>query len=183
VPDYQVSAAYVNALLRALSKDAVPGILEVIEPAALATMQNPWSDPWHPAIHLEALGAAVLKVHDGQVFEDMHYRAMTDRYADIVLPLVKRSLAANQRSPAPVLNALPGLIEMGMQGLETSWKKRADASAGTLYINYPRRVAPLVEHSWRGVLRFVFEFTQSNGKVTEFTQSPDGKIFQFKLEW
>lgn len=183
MPDYQVSAAYVDALLRALSREALPGIVAALDPAARAMVENAWCDSWHPAIHLEALGEAVVKLHGAQALEDMAHRAMTDRYAGIVAPLVKRSLAANQNSPSPILNALQGLVEMGMQGLEITWRKDSDARSGTLYINYPRPVAAHVEHSWRGVLRFVFEFTQSSGRIAQFAQSPNGSMLQFVLEW
>ena len=41
----------------------------------------------------------------------------------------------------------------------------------------------MVEHASRGVLRFIFEVTQSTGRVSQFLQLPNGMTLQFRLEW
>ena len=181
-PDYEASASYVDALLRALGRSALPGVIAVMDPIAKPMVENVYGEPWHPALHLEAFGAAMLQARGAEAFEDLTYRAMKDRFGAIVLPMLKRSLDKTNRSPAAILANLAGVIEVGLRNLDLKWKASDSGKSGTLYITYPRAVAPHVDHSWRGMFRFVFEVTQP-GKVSAWDHSPDGKIVTYRLEW
>jgi hypothetical protein len=180
--DYEVSATYFDSLLRGLKRGTLPQLLEVMDPATQAVVLNVWSDSWQPAVHLEAFGEAVVKVLGPEAFAELAYGAMKDRFEGIIMPMLKRSLETSQRSPSAILSRMTGLVELGMRGLEILWKENRP-NGGILQIKYPRPVAAPVEHSWRGVLRFVFEMTQATGKVAEFMHLPDGATLQFRLEW
>ena len=180
--DYDVSSAYLDAVLRALGSKSLPAVREVLNPESIAVVENAWSDAWHPAIHLEALGEAVVKVLGAEAFENLAYRAMKDRFGAIVMPMIKKSLETTKRSPAAILVNLPGLVEIGIRGLDITWEAKGP-SAGLLEIRYPRPVAAHVDHSWRGVLRFVFEMTQATGRVEQFVHSETGTTFQYRIVW
>lgn len=182
-PDYEASASYVDALLRALGRSALPGVIEVMDPIALPMVQDVYGEPWHPAVQLEAFGAAMLQARGPEAFEELTYRAMKDRFGAIVLPMLKRSLETTGRSPTAILGNLSGVIEVGLRNLDLKWKAAADGKSGSLYITYPRPVAAHVDHSWRGMLRYVFEVTQATGRVADFDHSPNGKIVTYRLEW
>ncbi len=178
--DYEVSAVYIDALLRALGPKALPAVLEVLDASARPMVANAWSESWHPAGLLEALGEAVVTAHGAQALENLAYTAMKDRFGSIVLPMLKRSLETTQRSPGAILSKLGSLVEMAMRGLEIVWQP--EGQGGVLQIVYPRAVAPHIDHSWRGVLRFIFEVTQP-AKGVEFSRSPDGTTLEYRLSW
>lgn len=180
--DYEVSATYVDALLRALGPDALTEVLEALHPQAHPMLLNPWAEQWHPAYYLEAFGDAVVHVRGGQAFEDLAYTAMKDRFGDIVLPMFKRSLATSNRSPAAILSRLSSVIEVGIRGLDITWTSEG-GQIGLLEVRYPRPVAAHLERSWRGVLRYVFEVTQSSGRVNQFFHSENGTTLQYRIEW
>jgi len=98
------------------------------------------------------------------------------------LPMVKSTLASSNRSPAAVLSKLEALVKVAMRGLDIIWK--ADGpQGGLLQVRYPRPVAPHVEGSWRGVLRYLFEVTQSTGRIEKSLQTPTGNTLQYLVSW
>jgi hypothetical protein len=181
--DYEVSGAYVDAVLRSLrGSPHFTAIKEKLHPDALALVNNPWSDPWHNALNMEAIGDAAIAAIGGPAFEELAYLAVKERFGPIVMPLLKSTLAATNRSPAAVLSKLESMISVAMRGVEISWK--ADSpTEGVLQVSYPRPVAAHVEGSWRGVLRYVFEVTQATGRVERSRQSPTGDMLQYQVSW
>ena len=181
MPDYEVSAAYLDSVVRGLSREARVKAFAEIPPASLQILENVWSDAWHPAAHLEAFAAAVVKVHGPEAAEELAYRAMKDRFESIIVPMLKRSLSTSNGSPAGILSRLSGLVEMGMRGLDILWED--EKQGGILQVKYPRGVGSTVDYSWRGVLRFVFEMTKSDAKIVEFFHSETRTTLQYKIVW
>ncbi len=181
--DYEASAAYVDSLLRAVGWKALPPLLEVMDPAAKPMVENPFCEPWHPALHLEAFGAAVVQVQGAQPFEELTYRAMKDRFGAIVLPMLKKSLETTNRSPAAIFSKLGGIVEVAIRGMDIGWRLYDEGTGGILVFRYPRPVAAHVDLSWRGMLRFVFEQTQATGRISDFNRSDDGQLLEYRLEW
>lgn len=181
VTDYEVSASYVDALVRALGTDAKAAVIEAMPPDARRMIQDPWSDAWHPALYLEAFGEVVVKLHGPEFFEGLAYSAMTDKFGSIIMPMLKRSLETTNRSPAAILARVGSLVEMGMRGLDCTWKP-AGQGGGSLQIRYPRAVAPHVDLSWRGIFTFIFEQT-SEGRVVDFGHELEGKLLRYRIEW
>lgn len=179
--DYEVSGAYVDAVLRSLrERGRFPEIREKLDPATRAMVDNPWSETWHPAIQLEALGEGVVSVLGAPAFEELAYLAMKERYGAIVLPMLKSTLASSNRSPAAVLSKLEGVIKVGMRGVAILWKPDHD-TAGMLQVSYPRKVATHVEVSWRGLLRYVFDVTQATGRVERSRHLEN--VLQYLISW
>lgn len=181
--DYEVSGAYVDGVLRSLKTTRqFPAILASLTPQVREMVENPWSSSWHPALHLEAVGEAAITVLGAPTFEELTYLAVKDRFGPIVLPMVKSTLASSNRSPAAVLSKLEALVKVAMRGLDIIWK--ADGpQGGLLQVRYPRPVAPHVEGSWRGVLRYLFEVTQSTGRIEKSLHTPAGNTLQYLVAW
>ena len=183
MPDYEVSGAYVDAVLRPLRHSPqFEAIKDKLEPPVLAMVVNPWSATWHPALQLEALSEAALGLLGREAFEQLAYVAVKDRFAPIVLPMLKSTLASSNRSPAAVLSKLESSVKVAMRGLDILWKPDNDKS-GILQVRYPRPVAAHVESSWRGVLTYIFEVTQSTGRVERSHQTETGNTLQYLVSW
>ena len=181
--DYEVSGAYVDAVLRSLRQaPQFEAIKEKLEPPVRAMVVNPWSDPWHPALQLEALSEAALGLVGKEAFEQLAYGAVKDRFAPIILPMLKSTLASSNRSPAAVLSKLEASVKVAMRGVEILWKPDNEKS-GILQVRYPRPVAPHVEGSWRGVLKYIFEVTQATGRVERSHQTETGNTLQYLVSW
>lgn len=181
--DYEVSGAYVDAVLRSLrASPHFPTIKEKLPPPVLAMVDNPWSENWHPARHLEAVGEAAVAAIGGAAFEELAYTAVKDRFGPIVLPMLKSTLASSNRSPAAVLSKLEAVVKVAMRGLEILWQPEGP-QGGLLQVRYPRTVAAHVEGSWRGVLRYVFEVTQTTGRVERSRHLPSGNTIQYLVSW
>lgn len=183
--DYEVSPTYVDSLVRALRQlGKFELVYKASEPGVQHLLSNPYSDAWQPALLLEGLGAAVVQVGGMELFAELSYAAMKARFGGIVLPMLKASLAASGQSPAAILARLDGVVKVAIKGVSVTWQ--ADGgNAGTLAFVYPRRVAPQVEASWRGVLRFVFEATkkEATGKVASCEHANEGAALVYRVEW
>ena len=136
--DYEVSGAYVDAILRSLrASEHFAAIKEKLAPPVLAMVINPWSETWHPALHLEALGEASIAAIGVPAFEELAYAAVRDRFAPIVLPMLKSTLASTNRSPAAILSKLESSIKVAMRGVEIMWQVDSP-TAGLLQVRYTR---------------------------------------------
>jgi hypothetical protein len=180
--DYEFSSAYVDSIVRGLRRTGqLDALLANVSPAAVALAKDPYSETWQPALVLEELGEAAVALIGEAPFEQVTYRAMQDRFGPIVLPMLKSSLAASNKSPATVLKKLNDLVKVAIRGVEVFFQPDG-ATAGILQVSYPRPVAPSVVRSWLGVLRFVFEVT-SPGEVKETFHAPHGATLQYRVEW
>jgi hypothetical protein len=70
---------------------------------------------------------------------------LKERFGPIVLPMLKSSLAASNRSPATILKKLNELVKVAMRGIEIVFQPDG-TSAGILQVAYPRPVAPHALH-------------------------------------
>ena len=182
--DYEVSGAYVDAVLRSLkSSEHFGAIRQKLAPPVLEMVDNPWSETWHPALHLESVGEATIAAIGAAAFEELAYAAVRDRFGAIVMPMLKSTLASTNRSPAAVLSKLESVVKVAMRGLDIIWQPDAGATSGLLQVRYPRPVAAHVENSWRGVLRYVFEVTQATGRIERSRHSPAGNTLQYLVSW
>ncbi|MDX2009341.1 MAG: hypothetical protein SFW67_04075 [Myxococcaceae bacterium] len=180
--DYEFSAAYVDTVLRSLRRHpSWDALLAKLSPAALALAKDPWSQTWQPARLLEEVGEVAVATVGGEAFETATHTAMRDRFGPIVLPMLKSSLAASNRSPATVLKKLNELVKVAIRGIDVLFQADAE-NRGVLQVAYPRPVAPHVLSSWQGVLRFVFEAT-TPGTITQTFHAPHGATLQFAVEW
>lgn len=181
--DYEVSGAYIAAVAASLkSSPNFRELTEKLPPPVLEMVNNPWGLTWHPAKLLESLGETTIAVLGADVFQEAAYVASRDRFGPIVLPMLKKSLADNKGSPVPILSKLESLVNISMQHVKMAWKPDF-GNNGMLQVTYPRPVASHVEGSWRGVLRFIFEVTESAAGRVERTRQPSPHIIQYLISW
>lgn len=180
--DYEYSSAYVDSIVRGLRRTGqLDALMESISPAAQQLAKDPYGETWQPALVLEEIGEAAVALIGESPFEQVTYRAMQDRFGPIVLPMLKSSLAASNKSPAAILKKLNDLVKVAIRGIEVLFQPEG-TNGGILQVSYPRPVAPSVVRSWLGVLRFVFEVT-TPGEVKETFHAPHGATLQYRVEW
>lgn len=180
--DYEFSATYLDTVLRPLRRRAeYDAIYKKLSDGAKRLADDPHTDVWQPARPFEEIGEVATSVIGETAFEALTYQAMRERFGPIVMPMLKSSLAATNRSPVAVLKKLNDLVKVAMRGIEVLFQADGPTTA-TMQIIYPRPVSKNVLKSWMGVLRFVFEAT-SPGEVTEALHAPNGGAFQLKLKW
>lgn len=181
--DYEFSSAYVDSIVRGLKRSPRFAELEAkLSPAAANLIANSWSGAWQPALAFEELGEAAVATLGASTFEELTHHSMKDRFGPIVLPLIKGSMAASNKSPAAVLKKLNELVKVAMRGITVHFEAEASGNAGVLKVAYPRPVALHVGSSWMGVLRFVFEVT-SPGQATDCTLQPNVGVLLFRVTW
>ena len=180
--DYEVSQAFVESIVRGLRRTGqLDAIGARLSPPALALVKNPFSTAWQPAKLFEELGEVAGSLIGEAGFEALTYGALKERFGPIVLPMIKSSLAASNRSPATVLKKLNELVKVAIRGIEIVFEPEG-ATAGVVQIAYPRPVAPHVVRSWVGVMKFAFDST-SPGEVKRTYQSPEGGVVQVLVDW
>lgn len=180
--DYEFSSAYVDSILRGLRRaPAYDALFAKLSPEAQALARDPYSETWQPARLLEEIGEAAVATVGESTFEDLTYVALKERFGPIVLPMIKSTLTASNRSPGTVLKKLNDLIKVALRGLDVVFQPEG-TTGGILQVSYPRPVAPHVLRSWVGVLRFVFEVT-TPGEVKDLYRDDDGGFLQLRVEW
>ncbi|MBE2252732.1 MAG: hypothetical protein IAE78_24590 [Myxococcus sp.] len=180
--DYEFSSAYIDSIMRGLRRTGhADAILARLGPEALALAKDPYSETWQPARLLEEIGEAAITIIGEPAFEALSYGALNERFGPIVLPMIKSSLAASNRSPGTILKKLNDLVKVAIRGIGIVFQPEG-TTAGIVQIAYPRPVAAHVVRSWLGLMRFVFEST-SPGEVKETYQSPEGGMVQVRVEW
>lgn len=181
--DYEVSGAYIEAILKPLRRTGqFDAVRDRLQYPVTELADNPWSRPWHPGQHYEAIGEAGAAVLGLAPYAELTYGAVKERFGPIVLPVIQRAVTASGKSPAVVLAKLDGLISVAMRGLGVRWQQEGERH-GILQISYPRAVSAHLEHSWRGLLKYVFEITQETGRVERSLQLPHRSTLQYLVSW
>ena len=181
--DYEVSAVYLNELI-SITREAghLEAVLAKVSDGARAVVASPWAENWHPAVYLEELGGAIVDVAGKWFFADIAYRNLKNKFGNIVLPMMRKTLASGTASPVLLLGNLDTSVKVAMRGFEIVWESTGE-KAGTLLIIYPRPVAEHVDYSWRGVFRFIFEVFKTECTVVSFEQLEEGRVVKYTLTW
>ncbi|MFO0598063.1 MAG: hypothetical protein U0228_22365 [Myxococcaceae bacterium] len=180
VADYAFSSAYAEAIVRALKRSPRAAELEAKLVFEAKTMwDNPWTEQWQPAEVVERIGDAAVELYGEDVFENVTFAVMKDRFGPIVLPAIQG--AVNSKSPGAVFKKLDTLVKVALKGVELQFKPEGEL-AGRLFVRYPRPVAKHVVTSWRGVAKFVFEVT-SPGEIVHVEQRDPGDVLALTLQW
>ncbi|MFT3838703.1 MAG: hypothetical protein QM723_17115 [Myxococcaceae bacterium] len=179
--DYLVSAAYVDEMLKPIKAAGhFEALLAELGPRTSQMVLQPWSEPFHPAALTESLGEHIVKIAGEEFYAEMTYLTVKNKFGPILLPLM--STTVKKGSPAGFFSRLEGLVDAAIKGVTMRWDKKSELN-GTLWVFYPRVVSPVVEHSWRGVIRFIYELTQRPGKVDAFQITAAGNALEYRLSW
>lgn len=178
--DYEVSAAYIDSLVRALREAGKLDAVTAHDGYVDALVMNPWSSPWQPAELLERLTDATAATAGEAFVEQTAYAAMKQRFGGIVVPMLKSSIAAG---PGTLFNKLDSVVSVAIRGAKLSWQPASDES-GAFTVAYPRKVSPNTGLSWRGVIRFIFEVTgKPSGRIQDQAQLASGQGFTYLVSW
>lgn len=178
--EYEVSAAYIDSLVRVVRLTGRLPEVEKANPRVSQLVSQAWSNTWQPALTLEAFTESVAAVLGEPFIEEMAYQAMKQRFGGIVLPLLKRSVAAG---PAMLFARLDSVVKVAIQGAALSFVPEGE-SAGLFTVAYPRPVPALTSGSWRGVIRYVFEVTgKATGRIDAQAHTSKGKVFEYRVAW
>jgi hypothetical protein len=181
IPDYYVSSAYVDELLRPVKASGhYEALLQELGPRTLQMVLKPWDEQWHPAVLTESLGEHIVKIAGEAFYAEMTYQLVKNRFGPILIPLLSSTL--KKGSPAGLFSRLEGLVDAAVKGVGMRWDKKSELN-GTLWIFYPRQVSPVLEHNWRGVIRYIFELTQRPGKIDDFQLADSGNVLEYRVSW
>jgi len=180
---FEVSAMNLSSLVRALQvRGLLEKVLEVVQPETRAVLSNPMQAKWHPGAYAVDTWLAVIKVGGPAQLEALNLKVTAESFGPIVRPLVKVALALGGSSPATVFSQLNNAVKVATRGVTISWTPESKTS-GQVAFNYPQSVPPeVVEHGWRGVMRFTEELT---GKTLRFERFEvvDEWSFVFYVAW
>jgi len=178
--DYEVSAAYIDSLMRVLRAEGKLAAVAQQDGRLDALFANPWSSNWQPAELLELLTDCTTRVCGEAFVEEMAFQSMKQRFGGIVLPLLKASVAAG---PQLLFPKLDGVVKVAIKGAHLSWKPEGE-TAGVFTVSYPRAMSVNTGLSWRGVIRFIFDVTgKTSGRIEAQQQTADGHAFEYRVAW
>ncbi len=178
--DYEVSAAYLDTLLRALDKAGELAAVVQGDARLGDLAKDPYMSAWHPAELLESLGEGVVLAFGPQRLAALTGEALSTRFGNIVLPMISSAVKAG---PAAVLGKLDAVLKVALRGVSVRWAPDPDGLGGQVVVRYPRPVAGHVAQSWRGIVGYALSATGRNGRVEGVDRSPDGQVLTTRVRW
>lgn len=181
--DFEVSAMNLSGLVKALtSRGLIEKVKAEVRPETLAALENPMSARWHPGALAVDVWNAVIKVDGPQQYEALNLKLTSESFGPVVRPLIKVALALGGSSPATIFSRLNDAIKVATRGVTVSWAP-SGPTAGQVTFEYPCAVPPpVVEHGWRGVMRFGEELTGKTFRFERFEIASDRR-FVFHVAW
>lgn len=180
---FEVSGINLSALAKVLQAEGLYAqVAAEVAPETRLVLERPLLSTWHPGRHGEALWAAVIKVGGPAKLEELNLKLTRQSFGPVVRPLVKVALALTGSSPATLFSRLNEAVKVATRGLNVTWAPRS-ASAGDLTFEYPGPIdRAVVEHGWRGVIRFGEELISQSVRFDGFEALSDRR-FVFHISW
>lgn len=181
--DFEVSAMNLAGLAKALTaRGLIDRVKAEVQPATRAALENPMSARWHPGAVAVDAWEAIIKVDSPAQLEALNLKLTAESFGPIVRPLVKVALALGGSSPANVFARLNDAIRVATRGVTVTWTASSPTS-GQVAFEYGRAMPPVVvEHGWRGVMRFGEELTGKTFRFERFEAASDRR-FVFHVSW
>jgi hypothetical protein len=181
---FEISALHLRAMIKALREAGLyEEVLAHVSPATRETMDNTYSHVWHPGTVIEEIWRVVVSLHGPAQLADLNYSLSKKTFGPVIMPLVKVALTlSGGGNPASIASRLDALLRLAIREVQILWEQ-TDKQAGELLINYPRPVVREVEQAWRGVLRFMFELSASDGSVEIFEYLNEGRQLRIVIAW
>lgn len=181
--DFEVSAVFLGGMAKVLKDTSTYGrVLERLSPAAREAFAEPYARRWWPSQVLEdVLSNGVELTPDG--YTELNYAMTKNSLGPIVGPIFQVAMALSGATPATVFARLDKAIRTGMNGVKAEWSS-VSSQRGMLRITYPRPWVSVAEHTWRGTIRFAFDFCGAkHGRVEAFRLLHERTVFEFDLTW
>jgi hypothetical protein len=180
---YELSANYMNGLVKSV-RDA--GYLEAIlvglpaDPRSAFT--RPAMQPWWDAGFAEQLVLAVFKQFGERAVEQVGYGVVAETMGPLVMPQIKALLASGGSAPQTLFARIEGLIASAVRPVTAKWTA-AGEKGGTLTLQYPKPIRRGIAFLWRGAIRYVFEITQTAGKIESEALDEQSGNLRFAVSW
>ncbi len=180
---YELSAAYLNGLVNAV-RDA--GMLEAILVGLPTDLRSAFTRPalqsWWDAGFGEHLVLAVYGQFGERAVEQVGYGVVVETMGPLVMPQIQALLQTGGSAPATLFAHIGEFIATAVRPVTASWTKVGEKS-GQLKIQYPKPVRKGIPILWRGAIRYVFEITQSEGKVVAEKHVEQSGTLLFEVSW
>ncbi|MEW6433633.1 MAG: hypothetical protein AB1730_19165 [Myxococcota bacterium] len=183
MPAFEVSAMNLSALTRALeARGLLDRVKAAVKPETRAALDDPMSARWHPGAVAVDTWQAIVDAEGPAQLEALNLKVTAESFGPVVRPLVKVALALGGSSPATVFARLNDAIKVATRGVTVTWTP-SGAQAGQVAFEYPCAMPPVVvEHGWRGVMRFGEELTGKTLRFERFEVASDRR-FVFHVAW
>lgn len=183
MPAFEVSAMNLSSLARALeARGLLDGVKAAVKPETRAALDDPMSSRWHAGAVAVDAWQAIVDAEGPAQLEALNLKVTAESFGPVVRPLVKVALALGGSSPATVFGRLNDAIKVATRGVTVTWTP-SGAQAGQVAFEYPCAMPPVVvEHGWRGVMRFGEELTGKTFRFERFEAASDRR-FVFHVAW
>jgi hypothetical protein len=180
---YELSAAYMNGLVKSV-RDA--GMLEAILVGLPTDLRSAFTRPamqsWWDAGFAERLVLAVYEQFGERAVEQVGYGVVAETMGPLVKGQIQTLLASGGSAPQTLFANLEQFISTGVRPVKAHWTLLGEKK-GQLELEYPRPVRKGIPILWRGTIRYVFEITQTTGKIDfEKHDEQSGKLL-FAVSW
>ncbi len=142
----------------------------------------PSSQRWWPGELHEEVYVVLSKVAGDEAVERVGQVTVRNSVGPIVMPVVRVTLALLGSTPGSLLARANQLVTSSVRGLTVSWAPDGP-TAGAVEARYGQAVPPAYVPLWRGMMRYVFEITETTGTVTDTQLTADRQAVYLRLSW
>ena len=179
---YELSAAYINGLVRAAKRDGVlESVLADAPPDFKSRVLQPAVQPWWDARFAEDLAAAIREAFGDTAVEQVGYDVVTETMGPIAQPLIEQALASGA-GPAALFGRMNEFAALAVRPIRVEWAP-SPGKAGQVQYFYPRALRPETALLWRGVIRYAFEITRAQGRIDAQHDGPPPGRLAFDVAW
>ena len=180
---YELSASYMNGLVKSV-RDA--GMLEAILVGLPTDLRSAFTRPapqsWWDAGFGESLVLAVFEQFGERAVEQVGYSVVAETMGPLVMPQIQAVLAAGSAGPATLFSQIEQFIASAVRPVTAHWTA-VSPKRGTLVLQYPKPVREGIPVLWRGAIRYVFEITQTTGKIEREQHGEQTGKLLFEVSW
>jgi hypothetical protein len=176
---FEVSSMHVAGMARALTTLGYNDVLGRLTPETLKSMDDPYSNRWHPGQVLVEVSNALVAVRGPDALEAMSYTMTRQSFGAVLRPMMSVALALTGNNPASLFARVGDGLQVAMRGVDVRWREAEHA----LELKYPEPVPDHVAASWRGVARFLFELSGREGRLESATFTDEHRTVTFVFAW
>ncbi len=178
---YELSANYMKGLVGAVKNAGLlEGILVGLPTDLRSAYLRPPPQAWWDARFAEQLAVAVDAQHGERAVEEVGYLVVVESIGPVASPRIQEMLAAGATTET-FFSQIEQFIALAVRPVTAQWTSSGNG-VGTLEIKYPRPVLKQIPVLWRGAIRYVFEITRVQGKITAEQQPTPGHL-KYAVSW
>lgn len=180
---YELSAAYMNGLVKAVREQGMLEAILVGLPADLrSAFMRPAPQSWWDAGFGESLVLKVYEQFGEQAVEQVGYGVVAETMGPLVMAQVQALLQSGGSAPQTLFQHIEQFISSAVRPVSARWTKLGEKN-GALELVYPKPVRKGIPILWRGAIRYVFEITKAVGKIDVETHGEQSGKLRFEVSW